>query len=69
MVKTPAFFTCSVATSAKVAIIFVHWDFFTSVAVAMRPQVLPLSWAWRLPSLPSLLGPSFPYKEENCEVC
>merc|ERR1719277_2110655 len=34
MVKTPAFFTCSVATSAKVAIIFVHWDFFTSVAVA-----------------------------------
>merc|ERR1719350_1958358 len=41
MVKTPAFFTCSVATSAKVAIIFVHCDFFTSVAVANASASAP----------------------------
>merc|ERR1719512_129369 len=69
MVKTPAFFTCSVATSAKAAIIFVHWDFFTSFAVANASASAPFVMGWRLPSLPSLLGPSFPYKEENCEVC
>merc|ERR1712004_178631 len=41
MVKTPAFLTCSVATSAKVAINFVHWDFFTSVAVANASASAP----------------------------
>merc|ERR1712051_573209 len=41
MVKTPAFFTCSVATSARVAIILLHWDFFTSVAVANASASAP----------------------------
>merc|ERR1719476_961491 len=41
MVNIPAFLTCSVATDAKVAIIFVHVDFFSSVAVASASASAP----------------------------
>merc|ERR1719195_1855319 len=42
MVKTPAFFTSAVATSAKVLRTFAHCDFFTSVPVANASASAPL---------------------------
>merc|ERR1719350_125072 len=68
MVKTPAVFTCSVATSAKVAIIFVHWDFFTSVAVANASASAPFVMGLAPAFIAFMAGAIFPYKG-NKEVC
>merc|ERR1719220_1850622 len=44
--KTPAAFTCAVATVARVSRSFVHCDFFTSVAVASASASAPFVMAF-----------------------
>merc|ERR1719220_867217 len=62
MVKTPAFFTCSVATAAKVSIIFVHTDFFTSVAVASASASAPFDMGLAPAYIAFIAGAIFPYR-------
>merc|ERR1719232_1643734 len=68
MVKIPAFLTCSVATDAKVAIIFVHVDFFSSVAVASASASAPFVMGLAPAFIAFMAGAIFPYKG-NKEVC